>query len=219
MLNLKQLGYLTLLFVGLCVVSIFFVDQPLAYVIHEYAGQVKPFVAELTSITDIVTGYTVWKYFSAALVLSVGLVVFAFDKNVRRAKYFLFVALTEYTSRIVVGSLKTVFDRDRPEHFLETGSAARTFWVPGGDSFPSGHAGRYFGIFLPLMVLFPKYRLFLLIVPLYISLGRLFLTVHYLSDVLASVYLVIVITSLYGYIFRIVQPAERSIFSSPEVPK
>ena len=100
--------------------------------------------------------------------------------------------------------LKNVFERERPSHFLETGQAQQSFWIAGGDSFPSGHTGRYFGIFLPLMVLFPKYRLVLVIVPLYILLARLITTMHYLSDVLISVYLVIVITSLYGYLLKIV---------------
>jgi membrane-associated phospholipid phosphatase len=203
MLSSKQLIQLTLLFVSLCCISIFLVDQPLAYVIHEHAGSLQPLFRELTSFTDLVTGYTLWNYFSAALVMSAGIVFLAIDKKVGRAKYFFFVALTEVTSRLVVGSLKNVFERERPEHFLESGQPGQTFWMTGGDSFPSGHVGRYFGIFLPLMVLFPKYRLLLLIVPLSISLGRLFLSLHYLSDTLASIYVVIVIASLYSDLLKI----------------
>ena len=106
------------------------------------------------------------------------------------------------TSRLVVGLLKDLFERERPAHFLETGHPVQTFWITGGDCSPSGHVGRYFGIFLPLLVPVPRYRLPSLIVPLYIVFGRLNLTLHDLSDVLASLSIVIIVTTLYSHLLR-----------------
>ena len=211
MLSLKQLSYLTAVFLALCLASIFFIDQSLVFFIDEHLSFLQPFVNELTLYTDIVTGYTISKYFIVGIVLLVGVIMLAIDKNLSRAKYFFFISLTEFTSRLVVGMLKNVFERARPSHLLESKQAGQTFWIAGGDSFPSGHVGHYFAIFLPLMVLFPKQRLLLLIVPLYISLGRLILNVHYLSDVLTSVYLVIVFTSLFGYLMKIHQRENVSV--------
>ena len=138
-------------------------------------------------------------------------VMFAIDRKFTRAKYFLFVGLIDFTSRLAVNSLKTLFGRERPLNFLEAKHAGHSFWGVGGTSFPSGHVGRYFGIFLPLMVIFPKSRLILLVIPLYISAGRIILNLHYASDVLASVYIVIVLTFIFAHLLKIGGQAEHPV--------
>ena len=214
MLNLKQLISLTAVFLLLCLVSIFFVDQPLIFFIDQHAGALQPVFKEMTSYTDLITGYTYSKYLFGIIVLVGGVVMVVIDKNLTRAKYFFFVSVTEFASTSTVGMLKNVFGRERPSSIIGTKQFVQTFWIAGGDSFPSGHVGRYFGIFLHLAVLFPTYRMAWLIVPVYISLGRIILNLHFLSDVLTSLYLVIVVTSLFGYLFKVKPLEERLLQES-----
>ncbi|HEV8537970.1 MAG TPA: phosphatase PAP2 family protein, partial [Bacteroidota bacterium] len=111
--------------------------------------------------------------------------------------------LTSLASSYATGPLKTVFGRARPSTIVDSQQIDPAIWFVGGDSFPSGHVGRYFGIFLPLAVVLPRYRLALLVVPIYISMGRIILNVHFLSDVFASIYIVIVCSSLFAYLLKI----------------
>ncbi|MEO1655040.1 MAG: phosphatase PAP2 family protein, partial [Bacteroidota bacterium] len=72
----------------------------------------------------------------------------------------------------------------------------------GGDSFPSRHTGDYWALFLPLMYHFPAYRYILMMIPLLISVGRMALGMHFLSDVGGAILLVgliyLVIRTLLG---------------------
>ncbi|WP_375378222.1 phosphatase PAP2 family protein [Hymenobacter cellulosilyticus] len=69
---------------------------------------------------------------------------------------------------------------------------------PHTGSFPSTHTAVYWSLFLPLALAFPRHRLPLLVFPVLIGLGRLALDMHYLSDVLFSIWLVVLFTFLAG---------------------
>ena len=204
MFNFKQLWYLTIGVLLLIVVSIFFIDQPLSMFIDQHGKFLQRVFSDLTAYTEIAVGYPVSKYLGGAVVLVVGLIFWVIDRRFARAKYFVFISLTHLTSRFVVTLLKNVFQRSRPSHFLDTQEYGNTFGMMGGESFPSGHVAHFLGLFLPIVVLFPRIWILLLIVPTYISLGRIILNLHYLSDILASVYIVIVCTSIFGYLLNII---------------
>lgn len=199
----KTFGYLTLLFLLACLVCIFFIDQPLAFFIDKRLQSVQPFFYSLTGYAEIATGFPVSKYLPGFVFLAISAIVFLIDRSVLRAKLFFYLALTFMLSRFAAGLLKNVFERTRPFDLVETSQFGQTFFVDGGSSFPSGHTAHFWGLFLPLIFLFPKYRIPLLIVPVVIGLGRIVVNDHYPGDVLASVYIAFFFTFMLAKAMKI----------------
>lgn len=185
----KTFAYLTISFLPVCLLCIFFIDQPLAFFIDSRLQGVQSFFNVLTGYAEIATGFPVSKYLPGFVFLAIAAIILLIDRGLLRAKLFFFLALTFMFSRFAAGLLKNVFERTRPFDLVETGQFGRTFFIDGGSSFPSGHTAHFWGLFLPLIFLFPKYRIPLLIVPVTIGLGRIIVNDHYPSDVLASVYI------------------------------
>jgi len=69
----------------------------------------------------------------------------------------------------------------------------------GGYSFPSNHALNNFAAAIFLMKLFPNYKWIFLIVASLVSLSRIYLGVHYPSDVIGGA----LIGAAFGYLFSI----------------
>lgn len=202
----KTFGYLTITFLSVCLVCILFVDQPLAFFIGNRLQTIQPFFSQMTHYAEIASGFSVSKYLPGFVLLLVGGIVLAIDRRIERAKLFFFVALTFMMSRFAAGLLKNVFERTRPFDLLETGQFGQTFFIDGGSSFPSGHAAHFWGLFLPLIFLFPKYRVPLLTVPVIIGLARIIVGDHYLSDVLASVYIALFFTFILAKAMKVSLP-------------
>jgi membrane-associated phospholipid phosphatase len=57
-------------------------------------------------------------------------------------------------------------------------------------------------LFLPLVFLFPRYRLPLLIIPVFITIARVGVNDHWCSDVIASAGLAALVTFAFAEIFR-----------------
>jgi len=105
--------------------------------------------------------------------------------------------------------LKDVFGRQRPYELFAHGDWSQA-WFAGGNSFPSGHVSYFWGLFMPLMYLFPRWRVPLLLVPLFIALARIDTSFHFLSDVLASIALAALVTLLAAMLCgRWIKPAAR----------
>jgi membrane-associated phospholipid phosphatase len=103
-----------------------------------------------------------------------------------------------------------VFGRLRPYQLLEHNDWSHA-WFAGGTSFPSGHVSFFWGLFLPLAYLYPKYRVPLLVLPVFIGFARIDENVHFLSDVLGSIALAAIVTLLAAVVFgRWIQPAGSS---------
>ncbi len=89
---------------------------------------------------------------------------------------------------------KELFGRLRPYEVLQSGAWDAT-WFAGGSSFPSGHAAYYFGLFLPLVYLAPRQCRLLLVFPVFVAVSRVVENMHFLSDVVASVVLISLLTA------------------------
>ena len=100
---------------------------------------------------------------------------------------FLFANLA--LSGLAVNVLKIIIGRPRPVLLLESGifndfvpfSFASRLW-----SFPSGHSATALSLALSLAVLFPRWRLPLLLFAGTIAASRIVVTAHYLSDTMAG---------------------------------
>lgn len=197
----ELVAYRITFFLSLITISIIQIDRPLAIFIDTHLAALQdPFRKILLGI-EFMDAYPVSRYVIAALVVATAIFFVIRDKSIGRAKIFFFIGATLITSRLTTATLKVVFDRSRPFVFLENRSIHDFF--SGGDSFPSGHATNYFSFFLPLMVLLPRYKWALLILPTFIALQRVIVNEHYLSDVLAGILIASLMTLLFQRIFKV----------------
>lgn len=93
--------------------------------------------------------------------------------------------------------LKELFERIRPCNALS--DAITPVGCAGGFSFPSNHALNNFAAAIFLIRLFPAYKWAFLIVAILISISRIYLGVHYPSDVIGGA----LIGAAFGYLFSI----------------
>ena len=89
----------------------------------------------------------------------------------------------------------------RPFQLIEKNDWSH-IWFMGSNSFPSGHNAFFWGLFLPFAYVFPRYRIALLIVPVFIGLARIDENYHFLSDVLASIALAALVTLIAAIVLR-----------------
>ena len=194
--------YRLTLFLSLITISIILVDRPLAIFINNHLTALEQPFRQILSGIEFLSDFPISRYLVAALVLITGLLLLIRDKTSQRAKFFFFIGATLASSRVVTGVLKIVFGRTRPYDFIEDQSLS-DFFCAGGNSFPSGHATNYFGFFLPLMVLFPRYKGALLVIPAFVALQRVVVNDHYLSDVLAGILIASLMTLLFQRVFQL----------------
>ncbi|RYU82155.1 phosphatase PAP2 family protein [Hymenobacter persicinus] len=207
-LTLRQFLLLTSLLLPACALLIPFFDQPLAWWVHRHAAAARPFFATLTSTADalhhasMVHGAGIPLIF---LLLGLGYVGCRWALRSPGAGLFLVLLLTHELSMVAAKVLKGVLLRLRPAA-LFAGSYSDLgfgYHAPDTGSFPSTHTAVYFSLLLPLAVALPRWRLPLLALPVLIGVGRLVLDMHYLSDVLFSVWLTVLFTFLSGQLVQV----------------
>jgi undecaprenyl-diphosphatase len=142
---------------------------------------------------SIITDVNKWYI---AYIILVGI---AFFKGGRRGKIaviglILLIIVTDQTGYRI---LKELFERVRPCNALT--DAITPVGCAGGFSFPSNHALNNFAAAVFLLRLFPAYKWIFLIVAILISISRVYLGVHYPSDVLGGA----LIGVAFGYLFSI----------------
>lgn len=129
---------------------------------------------------------------------AVGLVWWAAHRTSDGARIVTLIGASSFATSSTIIGLKDLLGRLRPVQIVDWSNT----WFAGGSSFPSGHAGYYFGLALPVAMFFPRARWPVLAVATFIALARLDISVHFVSDVSASV----VIASLYalaaGWVYR-----------------
>ena len=117
------------------------------------------------------------------LIVAAGLLI----ARKRRSGWTLFyIGLVQFLSTTVADLSKPPLGRLRPYEAMPDGAGVDR-WFAGGQSFPSGHTAFYFGLFVPLIILWPRYALLWLVVPLIVAAQRMVAHDHYLSDVAASI--------------------------------
>lgn len=110
----------------------------------------------------------------------------------------LFVGLSQVTARFAADVLKPLLSRLRPYEALGSDGWHDTWFAAVGNSFPSGHAVHFWSLFFAVAVLFPRYTVPLAILPVLVSVARIAVNDHYLSDVIASVALAAFVTLAYA---------------------
>lgn len=117
-------------------------------------------------------------------VFTFGLVLFGSSKN----KVIGVEALVSLgISQIIVHSLKKILSRERPYNILKH---LNTFGIDLSDySFPSGHTTASFSLATTLALNIPRISIIMIFLALVIGMSRIYLGVHYPTDVAAGIIL------------------------------
>ncbi|MGV8087413.1 MAG: phosphatase PAP2 family protein [Candidatus Woesearchaeota archaeon] len=109
--------------------------------------------------------------------------------------------ITIIISSISIIILKTLINRPRPFEILQIKSTILT----NMSSFPSGHTMMFFSIIPYLSQKFPKIKIGLWTLAILVGISRLYLGVHYFSDVVAG--------AIFGYLIGaiILKAGEKSV--------
>jgi membrane-associated phospholipid phosphatase len=113
------------------------------------------------------------------------------------ARVIVWIAIIQLTTRCAVDVLKPMFGRLRPHEAITDGLLHDRFFAGVGNSFPSGHVAHCWGSFFALALVFPKWWLPLLVVPVLVSVARVIANDHYVSDVPASAAVAALVTLAY----------------------
>lgn len=118
---------------------------------------------------------------------------------VKAVRAWLFMIVTMATSGIFINVIKFSVGRERPKFLFRDGNTDfHPFSLRLADcAFPSGHTQSIWTAMLCLSLLFPKGRVLFISIAVLISASRFIIGAHYLSDVIASIYIAVVFTLLW----------------------
>jgi membrane-associated phospholipid phosphatase len=204
----RALAIAAALCAAISLISIFTLDQTLAMAVHNSGFENAPFFVEGRSFLDIFTGrglvgshVGLGQFLLGTLLIIVGFLWWLARRSSRIARGIVFAGVVQLIAIEAAWLIKDVFGRMRPFQLIENNDWTH-MWFMGSNSFPSGHNAFFWGLFLPLMYVFPRYRILLLVVPVFIALARIDENYHFLSDVLASIALAALVTLITGEIFE-----------------
>jgi membrane-associated phospholipid phosphatase len=196
----RALACLAAIAAALALLSIFAFDRYIALAVHASGLENSAFFVDGRRLLDVASGRTLLgshPSISGLLLGGVLLIIGILWWLARRSSFLArALAFTGSVQLATIGCgwlIKDAFGRMRP-YLVIVHDSWNHIWFAGGDSFPSGHVAYFWGLFLPLAYLFPKYRIPLLIIPVYIAFARIDENVHFLSDVLGSIALAALVT-------------------------
>jgi len=209
----------------LALISIFTFDRMIALGVHNSGIERADIVVRLREFFDIFTGRGVallgsnvalGQFMLAALFIALGLVLALARRTSLHGRALVFAGVVQIATLEAAWWIKAFFGRLRPHQLIERNDWTH-IWFAGGNSFPSGHNAFFWGLFLPLAYMYPKLRIPLLIIPVFIAFARIDENYHFLSDVLGGIALAALITLIAAVLFaRWVKPAptRKSVFRS-----
>lgn len=216
-MNKRTLAWTAAVALLVAFISMLAFDRGIATLVRDSGIESAAIVVRLREFFDIFTGSALPRGYGkfdnlllGAMLIVIGALWLLARSTNATARALVFTGVVQLGT-IEAGSLiKGVFGRLRPYQLLERGDWSH-IWFAGGNSFPSGHVAFFWGLFLPLAYLYPKYRVPLLVVPVFIAFARIDENVHFLSDVLGSIALAALVTLLAAVVFgRWIRPAASS---------
>jgi len=172
-------------------------DRPIAREIARY--QPSALWDKGIGVLEWTIGLPLWPLVSSCVLVAGMLATIA----VRRWRYYApawtFVAGAHVISRFLTTQLKNGTGRLRPTEWLAHGEGA-TFWRDG-IGFPSGHVVLFASLAFPIVVLAPRWWPLLALV-VFAGAARVAVDAHFVSDTLAAITLVTLVTWAVGALVR-----------------
>jgi undecaprenyl-diphosphatase len=134
------------------------------------------------------------RYWMPVYVL-LGIVLIFKGKKQGRIALVLALVMIAISDQFGYRILKEFFQRERPFHTLQ--NVLLPIGPTGTYSFPSNHALNNFAVATFFSLIYPKYKAPLFIVAILISISRVYLGLHYPSDILGGA----VIGTAFGFFF------------------
>ncbi|MEM1243432.1 MAG: phosphatase PAP2 family protein [Pseudomonadota bacterium] len=169
---------------SLIVVSYFFFDEKIAIFLHTSLNQ------RIYQAAGDITVLGLGGYY----IIAFGL-LFVIGKFILKRSQFAYKSLYLFANVLVSGGLcdliKFLCGRARPELLFNQHLYGFYFFKThyAFISFPSGHATTINAIMLGLSFIKPRFWLLFMTIALLVTLSRVFLTAHYLSDVMTGAFL------------------------------
>lgn len=166
----------------LAVLAGIFVDQPVALWIA--AHDQSALWERVVTILEYPAGITPWTWTIPIMLTGGVLATLAVTRWRRYARSWMYIALVYLLTRNLMGWGKTLTGRYRPSQWIKLGGS--TFGHLGdGVAFPSGHVTVFGGLVLPLVMIYPRLRPLLVVIP-FVMIARVAVLAHFVSDVLGG---------------------------------
>lgn len=182
-----------------CGLAILCLDRPVARLFKAHVhGEIEGFFKVVTRLGQaefyLVPAGLAW------IVLMLGSLRAAAESTRRRLRRWAltpaFIFLSIAVSGLISNVIKFSLGRYRPRYYFDQDLYGFSFFNRewGMNSFPSGHSQAAFAAMTALMIVFPRYDIFWMIIAVLVALSRVVTTVHYLSDAVAGSWLAICVT-------------------------
>jgi membrane-associated phospholipid phosphatase len=166
----------------LTAVCILAVDRPLARVLSGY--EQSGFWNTSVELLEWTLGLPFFKLFAPVVLVVAMVVAMAMPRFRAAAPPLMVIAGTHLICRFLTNRIKDATGRLRPSEWLARGGDETFF--RDGIAFPSGHVVLFASILIPLAIVYPRTRPLLAIVA-FVSLARILVNAHYVSDALGSI--------------------------------
>jgi membrane-associated phospholipid phosphatase len=164
----------------IAILCIFFVDRPVATALQSSAHHTQLMIGPEFHALEVIFGFPISKFLTGAVIVFAALVCFAIRRWRAVARPLLLLGIAQLATRLIAGMLKNVFLRPRPFEALDG------HFFSAGSSFPSGHAAHFWPFVFVAMLAFPRLRIPALLLALFVSISRIAVNDHFVSDVAAS---------------------------------
>lgn len=182
----------------LIIISYFYLDLPLALWLQKlYPSFLYVFFHWVTILGS--------PWFNLGIISILAIITLFINIPIRFRKSILSLIIAIVVSYVAYRLLKVVFGRARPSQYFENHLYGFYWWQFKNKmwSFPSGHATNIGVTMTALSYYWPRYQYLFLLIVILVCFSRLVLEAHYLSDVLAGVFLGMGITALICHKWKI----------------
>jgi membrane-associated phospholipid phosphatase len=150
---------------------------------------------------DLVTLRATSNSLLGPILMIAGGVLLLLSSTRRTGWHFLFVGAVQFASTMVANLAREQIGRLGPSDAMANPGAADV-WLGGGAAFPAGSAAFYAGLFLPLMLIVPRWTFLLALLPLLLGAAEMIGNRHYLSDIAAGFSIAALMTGAFSFLLK-----------------
>jgi len=188
MRSLRAYSFLMILiFIILCVISYFYLDQRLAYFVHDHINK-QGYLYRTAQCMGYLGGENWWMFIvSFGFILTAMLYAGSPSKIIYKKLCYLFVSIA--IAMVVAGGLQFFIGRYRPELLFQSHLYGFHVFAHQASlhSMPSAYVVQIFAAATALTVICRRSAILVFSIAIAVAVSRLVLNVHFLSDILLAV--------------------------------